>query len=77
MKKEKFLIQMFSGGQCANGQHYMELKCIDQDGKPAIIVLPIEGECQHCDCCDDRETCEIMCAVGIDIGKVVEIRRPD
>ena len=55
----------------------MECRCIDQDGEPAVIILPLEGECQHGDCCDDRETCEIMCAVGIDLGKVVEIRRPD
>ena len=55
----------------------MELKCIDEDGKPALIILPTEGDCQHCDCCDDRESCKIMCAVGIDLGKTVEIRRSD
>ena len=72
MTEEKFLIQMFSGNK-----HYMECKCIDEGGRPTVIILPIEGECQHCDECEDRETCEILCAVGVELGKCIVIRRPD
>lgn len=77
MTEEKFLIQMFSGGECKNGQHFMECKCVDQGGKPVLIILPIEGECSHCECCEDLETCGILHAVGIELGRSIIVRRPD
>jgi hypothetical protein len=65
-EQQSLLIQLISGNE-----KFHELQCIDTEGNPVVVILPISFQCLH----PEENGCEAMCPVDIELGGTIKIIR--
>lgn len=85
MGENKYRINIVSGIECKNGKHFVDLSCMDKDGKRVQILVETTNQCEHliageadiCSDCEIKELCEISEPEQIKIGGSIIIVQKD
>ncbi len=85
MSEIKCRMNLVSGIECKNGRHFVDLSCLDKDGKPVQILIDTTNQCEYliggesdiCVDCEIKELCEISEPEQIKIGGSIIIVQKD